>query len=69
MVGDAGVEPTAFGFGDTGKGRPQNTANPLNLHWFPRLFKVADKSSASLLLILLHRLSRNLTKPDNKVKK
>jgi len=30
MAGDAGVEPTAFGSGDTEKGRPQTAANLWN---------------------------------------
>ena len=69
MVGDAGVEPTAFGSGDTGKRLPQIAVYLLNLHQFSRLLKVSDKKPASLPLILLQGLSRNLTNTGDKVKK
>jgi len=68
MAGDAGVEPTAFGSGDTEKGYPQNTANLWRSHQFPRLFSVVAEKPASLALDFLHGFSRNLTKNGDKVK-
>jgi len=69
MVGDAGVEPTAFGSGDTGKRLSQIAVNLWKLHQFPRHLKFVTKKPASLPLILFHGLSRNLTNTGDKVKK
>jgi hypothetical protein len=67
-VGDAGVEPTTFGSGDTGKRHPQNPVNLWKLHQFPRHLKMFPKKIISPVSNFLHALSRNLTKSFDNVK-